>query len=136
MEKNLLSMRCLVLLVLFTAGSCDSRAQSAKEKREAAYQAKLQYYSDVLKPGMTRKNVEDYLRGKGVAFGQLCCIDEISAFADLVYIGKEKHPWYCEKHNVFIAFQFAAVEPHKGWEAYDSDTLKSITVFHKLEGCL
>jgi hypothetical protein len=136
MGKNLLLVRCFVLLVLFTAGSSDARAQSAKEKREAAYQAKLQSYTDVLKPGMTRKNVEDYLRGKGVAFGQLCCIDEKSAFADLVYIGKEKHPWYCEKHSVFIAFQFAAVEPHKGWEAYDSDTLKSITVFHKFEGCL
>ena len=44
-----------------------------KEKREAAYQAKLLSYSDVLKPGMTRKNVEDFLRGKDVAFGQLCC---------------------------------------------------------------
>jgi hypothetical protein len=136
MGKNLLSMRCFVLLVLFTGVSCDAHAQSPKEKREAVYQAKLQSYSDVLKPGMTRKNVEDYLRGKGVAFGQLCCIDEKSAFADLLYIGEEKHPWYCGKHNVFIAFQFAAVEPHKGWEAYDSDTLKSITVFHKFEGCL
>src|SRR5260370_36476145 len=87
MGKNLLSMRCFVLLVLFTAGSSDARAQSAMEKREAAYQTKLQSYSDVLKPGMTRKNVEDYLREKGVAFGQLCCIDEKSAFADLVYIG-------------------------------------------------
>jgi hypothetical protein len=135
MGKNLLSMRWFVLLVLFAAGSCDARAQSAKEKREAAYQAKLQSYSDFLKPGMTRKNVEDYLRAKGVAFGQLCCIDERSAYADLVKIGKEKHPWYCEEHNVYIAFQFTAVEPHKSWKAYDSDTLKSITIYHKLEGC-
>lgn len=67
MGKNLLSMRCFVILVLFRAGSCDAQAQSAKEKREAAYHAKLQSYSDALKPGMTRKNVEDYLRGKGVA---------------------------------------------------------------------
>ncbi|MFZ0739524.1 MAG: hypothetical protein WBL70_05160 [Candidatus Acidiferrales bacterium] len=128
-------MRVLVLVLLITT-SCDAWGQSAQKKREAAYQAKLQSYSDVLKPGMTRKDVEDYLRGKVVAFGQLCCIDEKTASADLVYIGKEKHPWYCEKHNVFIAFQFAAVEPHKGWEAYDSDTLKRITVFHKWEGCL
>ena len=129
-------MRCFALLVLFTSGNRDVRAQSAQQKREAAYQAKLQSYTDVLKPGMTRKNVEDYLRGKGVAYGQLCCIDEKSAYADLVYIGKEKHPWYCEKHSVYIAFQFAAVEPHKGWEAYDSDSLNSITVFHKLDGCI
>jgi hypothetical protein len=136
MGKILLSIQGFVLLVLFAAGSCDARAQSKREKREAAYQTKLQSYSDVLKPGMTRKNVEDYLRAKGVAFGQICCIEERSAYADIVTIGKEKHPWHCEAHNVYIAFQFAAVEPHKGWEAYDSDTLKSITVFHKLEGCL
>jgi hypothetical protein len=129
-------MQCFVLLVLFTVGSCDAKAQSAKEKREAAYQAKLQSYSDVLKPGTTRENVEDYLRAKGVAFGQLCCIDERSASADLVKIGKEKRPWYCEENNAYVAFQFAAVEPHKGWEAYDSDTLKSITIYHKFEGCL
>jgi hypothetical protein len=136
MGKNLLLIRCFVLLVLFASGNCDARGQSAKQKREAGYQTKLQSYSDVLKPGMTRKNVEDYLRAKSAAFGQLCCIDERSALADLVKIGKEKHPWYCEEHIVYIAFQFAAVEPHKGWEAYDSDTLKTITIFHKLEGCL
>jgi hypothetical protein len=129
-------MRSFVILVLIASGSCDDRGQSAKQKRETAYQAKLQSYSDVLEPGTTRKVVEDYLRTKGVAFGQLCCIDERSAYADLVKIGEEKHPWYCEKHNVYIAFQFAAVEPHKGWEGYDSDTLKRITIFHKLDGCL
>jgi hypothetical protein len=136
MRKNLLSIRCFVFLLLFATGNCDGGGQSAKQKREAAYQAKLQSYSDVLKPGMTRKSVEDHLRAEGVVFGQLCCIDERSAYADLVKIGKEKHPWYCEEHNVYIAFQFAAVEPHKGWEGYDSDALKRITIFHKLEGCL
>ena len=136
MGRNLLTLRCFVLLVLLASGSGDARGQSKQQKREAAYQAKLQSYSDVLKPGMTRKNVEDYLRGKGVEFGKLCCVDKESVFSDLVKIGKEKHPWYCEEHNVYIAFQFAAVEPHKGWEAYGSDTLKSITVYHKLEGCL
>ena len=85
---------------------------------------------------MTRKEVESFLRENGTDFGQLCCIDEKTAYADLVKIGKEKHPWYCESHDVYIAFQFAAVEPHKSWQAYDSDTLKRITVFHKLEGCL
>ena len=129
-------MRCFVLLVLLASGNREALGQNAQQKREAAYQAKLQPYSDVLKPGMTRKSVEDYLRAKSVAFGQLCCVDERSTSADLVKIGKEKHPWYCEEHNVYIAFQFAAVEPHKGWEAYDSDTLKRITIFHKLEGCL
>jgi hypothetical protein len=135
MSQTVPLMRVLFFVLLFTT-SHDAWGQSAHKKREAAYQAKLQSYSDVLKPGMTRKNVEDYLRRQGVAFGQQCCIEEDSAFADLVYIGKEKHPWYCEKHNVFIAFQFAAVEPHKAFAANDSDTLKKITVFHRLDGCL
>jgi hypothetical protein len=136
MGKNLLSISGFVLLVLFASGSYDTRGQSAKQKREATYQTKLQSYADVLNTGMTRKNVEDYLRAKGVAFGQLCCIDESSVFSDLVKIGKEKHPWYCEEHNVYIAFQFVSVEPQKGFEAHDSDTLKEITIFHKLDGCL
>jgi len=133
-ESSLL--RGVAFLALLAIWSCSAFGQSKKQKREAAYQSKLQSYTEALKPGMTRKNIEDYLRSKRVAFGQLCCIDERSAYADLVKIGKEKHPWYCEEHSVYIAFQFAAVEPHKGWEAFDSDVLKRITVFHKLEGCL
>jgi hypothetical protein len=125
----------LVLLGLATVENCHAWGQSAKKKREAGYQAALQSYSNILKPGMTRKSVEEYFRAKGITFGQWCCIDERSAYADLVKIGREKHPWYCEQHNVYIAFQFAAVEPHKGYED-DSDTLKIITVFHQLEGCL
>jgi hypothetical protein len=136
MGRNPLTLRCFVLLVLLASGGGDARGQSKQQKREAAYQAKLQSYTDVLKPGMTRKNVEDYLRGKGVEFRKLCCVDKESVFSDLVKIGKEKHPWYCEEHNVYIAFQFVSVEPQKGFEAHDSDTLKAITIFHKFDGCL
>jgi hypothetical protein len=135
MSQKLPLMRVLVLVLLFTTSS-STWGQSAQKKREAAYQATLKTYSDVLKPGMTRKKVEDYLRSKSITFEQAGWVDEKSAFDDLVYIGKEKHPWYCEKHKVFVAFQFAAVEPHKPWEAYDSDTLKIITIFHRLDGCL
>lgn len=85
---------------------------------------------------MTRKNVEDYFRSKDIHVTQMCCIDERTAYADLVRIGKEKHPWYCSEHNVYVAFQFAAVEPHTSFRAHDSDVLKKVTIFHWLEGCL
>lgn len=135
--RHRFSSFCLVVsFVAFVTAVSDVRAQSAKEKREAAYQAKLRAYSDVLKVGMTRKEVESYLRGNNNTFGQWCCIDEPSAYADLVKIGKEKHPWYCEAGNVYVAFQFSAVEPHKAAAAYDSDILKRITIFHQLDGCL
>ncbi len=136
MTKESSFFRGLVFLALFAIGSCSAWGQSKQQKREATYRSKLQSYSEALKPGMPRKVVEEYLRTKGAAFRQLCCIEETSVFADLVEIGKEKHPWYCEEHNVYIAFQFAAVEPQKGFEAHDSDTLKKISIFHKLDGCL
>jgi hypothetical protein len=122
-------------LVLTT--SFGTSGQSAKQKREADYQAALQSYSDALKPGATRKSVEDYLQAKGVNYEKMCCILEKSAEAELVRIGKEKHPWYCSEHNVYIAFQFVD-ELHGGGRPSDSDLdkLKSITVYHWLEGCL
>ncbi len=127
-------MRGLVLFVALVT-VCDAAGPNAQKKREAAYQATLQSYSDVLNPGMTRKYVEDYLRSKGVTLQQLCCIDERSAFADLLKIGTEKHPWYCSEHEVYAAFQFLATVAHTLPVAHDSDTLKSITILHKLEGC-
>jgi hypothetical protein len=58
MKRNLLPMRYLVLLLPFACGNYEALGQSAQQKRDAAYQAKLQSYSDVLKPGMTRKEVD------------------------------------------------------------------------------
>ena len=117
--------------------SSNANGQQKKQSHETAYQSALQSYSDKLKPGMTRKSVEDYLRTKGFAFTKICCVGEKSAFADLVKVGEEKHPWYCDAHNVYIAFQFSAVDPEGNRPSEnDSDVLKNISVFHKLEGCL
>ena len=110
---------------------------AAKQKREAGYEAALRPYFDAIKPGATRKSVEDYLQAKGVEYERMCCIDERSAFADLVRIGKVKPPWYCSEHNVYTGFQFVD-EPHEGLRPSDKDLdkLKSITIYHWLEGCL
>ena len=117
------------------AAGC-GHGQREKEKREEAYQAKLKPYSDDLKPGTTRKSVEDYLGVWNIHFFQLCCIDG-PALADLLKIGQERAPWYCDQHNVYIAFQFeAAVEPKNAGAAQDSDRLTKVRVFHKLDGCL
>ena len=129
-------MLVLTLAALYgTTAGCAWKRQ-AQQKREDAYQLALRSYSETLKPGMTRKEVEDYLHAKNISFGQLCCIDERGAYADLFKTGKESHPWYCEQHNVYIAFQFAAVKPRDALKADDSDMLKRVTIFHKLDGCL
>jgi hypothetical protein len=126
----------IVVALSATTFGCALRKR-AQEKREVTYESALRAYSEVLKPGMTRREVEDYLRAKNIEFRQMCCVeDERTAYADLTKVGKEHVPWYCERHNVYVAFQFAAVEAHKPAEARDSDALKKITIFHWLEGCL
>jgi hypothetical protein len=130
-----------VTAVIFVVLSCTTVGcalrKRAQEKREITYQSALRSYSEVLKPGMTRREVEDYLRAKNIDFSQMGWVeDERTAYADLTKIGKEHAPWYCEHHNVYVAFQFAAVEAHKPAEARDLDALKKITIFHWLEGCM
>jgi hypothetical protein len=110
--------------------------QRMQRKREVAYQMALLSYSTIFRPGMTRKNVEQQLRVKGTAFQEMCCIDERSAYAGLLRIGKEKVPWFCNEQNIYIALQFVAVERHEPWRAYDSDALKRTTSFRWLDGCL
>ena len=133
--------RWLALMIMITISaavmllSSHVRSQSRK-KREADYQSALRVYSEDLKPGWTRKEVEDYLRANGAKFTQMCCIEERSAFADLVKVGEESAPWYCSEKSVHVAFEFAAAEPHQPWEAYDTDVLRRITIFHQLGGCL
>src|SRR5437016_4289815 len=47
----------------------------AKQKRKVAYQAALPPYSEVLKPGMTRNDMESYLPAENVQFGHTCCVE-------------------------------------------------------------
>jgi len=128
----------VVIVALFVAVAVVRYFRSkAKNQREASYRSALQIYSQSLKPGLTRKEVEEYFRGKGVTFGQMCCIEERSAFADLVKVGEEAHPWYCSEHFVYIAFQFAATKPGPLGKLYDdTDVLKKVTIYHQLGGCL
>ena len=111
-----------------------------KKKREAAYQSALQKYSQDLGPGLTRKEVETYFRSGGVKFGQMGWLEERpedrTAFADLVKVGHEDAPWYCSENYVYIAFEFAATEPHRPWVVSDTDVLKRILIFRQLGGCL
>jgi hypothetical protein len=92
---------------------------------------------------MNRKEVEHYLHTRNVEFRQTCCVDssELStrgSWDDLTKIGEEGHPWFCSEHNVYVAFQFTDHTKKVGvdFEADDMDTLKAITLYHWLEGCL
>lgn len=108
------------------------------KKRQVQYQAALESYSDAMKPGSSRRDVEFYLHQRKLPFQQLCCVRERrSAYADLLKVGEEKVPWFCNKNNTYVALEFEATEPHGEIpEAHDSDRLISTTLWPHLEECL
>jgi hypothetical protein len=133
-------MRGVVVFLVVAAaagGAWRMRAASLARQREAFYQATLRSYSDALKPGSTRKEVESYFRAHNTAFRQTCGMyDWRNAFADLVKIGEESHPWYGSEHNVYVGFEFVSAGTHEMPRSEDSDTVTSVTLYHWFEGCL
>jgi hypothetical protein len=126
------------LLVVCVLGIKSVIEKRAARKRQTEYEAVLREYSGSLKSGMPRREVESYLRLRGRSFRQMCCIRvRRNAYADIVKIGEEKAPWYCNKYNVYVAFEFETTEPHGTVpDARDSDRLESTSLFPWLEECL
>src|SRR5579864_2254400 len=111
----------IVLAIVAAASAIAVRAAltaSAQKEREARYQSALQTYSRSLKPGLTRKEVEDYFRANEVSFEQ-------GTSADLVRVGKEETTRHCRDNYVYVAFEFNG-----------TDVLKSVTISRQLGGCL
>jgi hypothetical protein len=86
----------LLVIVLLAVGVRYVVKKQTRNRREAGYQSTLYSYSQVLKPGMTRKEVEDFLRAKKLEFRQMCCVDTKELrkipWDDLVKIGAEDAP--------------------------------------------
>ena len=86
--------------------------------------------------------MEDYLRAKNIAFQQMCCVDSSelatrASWDDLVKVGTEPAPWFCSENNVYVAFQFTDHAQRKGVPKADNlDSLKAVTIYRWLEGCL
>ena len=134
-----------VVLALFIVGTGTrfTISKRAAQKREAAYQLALGKYQRALRPGMTRKEVEDYLRAKNVQFRKSNFAESgpnRHSFDDLTKIGEEDAPWYCGEHNIYVAFYFVDHEslsaPGFMLKDDDLDTLKSVSLYHWLEDCL
>lgn len=142
MKHVLLLIFLLVGIGLLALGILHGLKVQQKRKREAAYQSALLSYTQVLKPGLTRKEVEDYLRARHVDFGQICCVVGIQphpkhSLDDITKVGEEGAPWFCSEHYVFVAFQFEDYGEYKSiLGADDRDILKSVTIYHQFGGCL
>src|SRR5437867_1077828 len=130
----------LILTVISLGASAACCTQACRRQHETAYRSILASYSEVLKVGMTRKEVETYLEANSKPFRRTCCVPEWrignTVLDDIVKIGKERAPFYCREHNVYVGFEFISAGSHTRPEAHDSDTLKRISIVHRLEGRL
>jgi hypothetical protein len=127
----------IILCVVATWFVVEHRIEQARKQRQQHYQAVVTAYSEALKPGLSRKDVERYLQSHHQKFRRMCCISvPRDAWADLIQVGTEKPPWYCNYHNVYVAFEFASLDRHEQTDARDSDRLVGVTLYPWLEECL
>ena len=113
------------------------RETQLQSERRSRYEAITDKYSHAFSAGLNRKEVETRLRSSGLTFRQMCCVDvKRDTWADLVKIGEEKPPWYCNYHNVYVAFEFASSQPREIPDARDDDMLLKVRTFDWLETCL
>jgi hypothetical protein len=144
MKRILLLILILVILGFGAWGVRRQFEKQAEARRGAGYESAMRSVTQALKPGMTRKEVEGYLNARKMTYMQECCVlradsDGRQSLDDLAKIGQESHPWFCSEHDVYLAFQFsdyAKQETTSATQDNDLDTLKAITIYHQLEGCL
>lgn len=135
----------LILLV-----GCAVRTPEQQSKHDDAhYSSALSPYLRDLKPGVSRKEVEDYLNAKRIKFGRGCCAATtlnsytpnralVDTLDDWVPLREEMRPWPCGTADVSIAFEFKRTRPNNGTrrlEVDDSDTLQEIHIMKSID-CL
>jgi len=139
-KRVLTLLAFLAVLSTVVVGIRYESKKKAQKKREVGYESSLRSYTQELKLGMTRKEVEGYFRAKNTKFMRMCCVDfggSRASLDDLTRIGQEDAPWFCSESNVYIAFQFSEYARHDGMpSANDLDTLKTVSIYRWLEGCL
>ena len=127
----------IALVIAASALAVRSGIQArASRKREIGYESEFRTYSEALHPGITRKELEEYLRSKNTDFTWAFTAyggRRVSQYADLVKIGEETTSWYCGKASVYLAFEFSGLEKFK---QNDSDVLERIELFRPDTGCL
>jgi len=134
--KRWLVILTVSVIVLSALAVRRSVQTTARRKREIGYQAALRTYSDAFHPGITRKELEDSLRSRRINFTRMYTAfggTTQCQYADLVKIGEETAPWYCEVEYVYVAIEFSGTDKYK---QNDADVLERIEEFRPDQGCL
>jgi hypothetical protein len=68
-------MAALLIVGLLAFGLRYAVKSPARKRREAEYLVTVHSYGQILRPGITRKAVENYLNAKNLKFQQMCCVE-------------------------------------------------------------
>ncbi len=135
------------LTVLAVAGLCLLAGCAARTPEQqmrhddVKYGSELSSYQRDLKPGVSRKEVENYFRDRNIPFSRMCCVTTHHAYGsldDIVFLRIENHPWPCGTEYVDIGFVFDEQQnqPYTRQSMADpTDTLVGIHVLRTVD-CL
>ena len=99
------------------AGAHYWREARAAGHRQAGYNARLEEFQREWTLGMSREESEEKLRAKGIAFQQQCCLapdDSQLTLDDVVKIGEEEGPFFCDGTAVNVVLGYRAGEAKRG----------------------
>lgn len=141
MNRRALWIFIVVLVVVVLAYSAFGVVKAHNKRKLAAdTQAALLHYSQNLRPGLTRGEVEHYLQEHHTRFSERCCSVGRRAFSTLVVVGNDDAPWYCSEVPVYVLFEFTAhapANPANGLTYPDpQDILDQVSLGSNGEGCL
>jgi hypothetical protein len=137
MRRSLLVVLSLIVVVGAVWLGVHLRESRLQRQRSAGYQQVLRFYTGMFPLGATREQLEDQLRAHGAPYEQVGGFDATGTFSDLVKIGREPAPWYCNDYNIYIDFAFATADPKLNQTSKsESDILRSIEIKPWLEACL
>ena len=131
----------LAILLIALGVSCDRDGETrAGRARQALYQQAVKEFSDALKPGTARSEVESYLRSRdrkfSHVFGPGLSNSASDGAADLVKIGAEKAPPYCSGLDIFVALRFSSMQAGPMLHVSESDKLKDVVLYSMPVDCL
>jgi hypothetical protein len=126
--------RILLTLLTGVVGVCFTLLAARRVLREIRYSRTVRSYSAVVKPGMTRSQVDSYLRARdpNVELGKICCFAAGDAPADLLRIATENRSWPCIERDIYVAFEFQEDSPRPGLVSNPNDRLKQVFLFRSV----
>lgn len=133
-----------MMAALFLLAGCAARTPEQQTRHDDThYNSALSPYVRDLKLGVSRKEVEDYLRSKNISFQHGCCAamgqktnapnqGYFYAMDTNIELREEVRPWPCGTAYVYIAFEFNPERPYTEGTAVrvsEKDTLSGVHIW-------